>query len=147
MQTIEPSAEFRQRMQARLAETRIETQRDRFARAERDANASGATRRLKQPMVMSAVAASVLMMGTVMWRQSSSAESVADVKPASIATVEKVEAPTVAADTTRQPIYLSPELVQAMATGNPMWPAALLVDDAPAQLMNAEFTMVRSLRD
>ncbi|MGV3707828.1 MAG: zf-HC2 domain-containing protein [Gemmatimonas sp.] len=145
MQTIEPSEQFRQRMQSRLAETRAETQRERIARAEREAN--GSNSRIRQPIVLSAVAASMLMMGTVVWRQTTTSDSAAQRPAPAIAAVEKAPTPTAENDTTRQPIYISPEMVQAMSTGNPMWPAALLVDDAPAQLMNTEFTSVRSLRD
>ena len=141
MQVIEPSADFRQRMQARIAETRAETQRERFALAERQANAS--TRSVKQPIVFSAVAAGVLMMGTMVWRETTQRDGTAAAAQAT-AVIAKPVAPF---DTTLQPIYLSPEMVQAMATGNPMWPAALLVDDTPAQIVNAEFTSVKSLRD
>jgi hypothetical protein len=33
-------------------------------------------------------------------------------------------------------------MVQAMSTGNPMWPAAMMVDDAPMQAMSAGFSLV-----
>ena len=141
MQVIEPSADFRQRMQARIAETRIATQRERFAMAEREAN--GSSRRMKQPIVLSAVAASVMVMGTMAWREVPPRQAKAAPAPPT-ASVVKAPAPI---DTTLQPVYFSPGMVQAMATGNPMWPAALLVDDTPAQLVNAEFSTVKSLRD
>ena len=141
MQVIEPSADFRQRMQARIAETRAESQRERFVLSERDANAGA--RRVKQPIVLSAVAASVLVMGTMAWRESTSRRSAA----APNQPTASIAKPAARVDTTLQPIYFSPGMVQAMATGNPMWPAALLVDDTPAQLVNAEFTMAKSLRD
>lgn len=143
MRVIEPSADFRQRMQARLAETRAETQREQFAIAEREANR--ATRSVRQPIVFSAVAAGVLMMGTMVWREVTPREAVAAAQaPSPTAIIAKPAQPI---DTMMQPIYLTPEMVQAMATGNPMWPAALLVDDTPAQIVNAEFTSVKSLRD
>lgn len=140
MQVIEPSADFRQRMQARIAETRAETQRERFVLAEREARPAP---RLKQPIVLSAVAAGVLMMGTMVWHETGTSEATA----ATVQPTAAVIKPAAPVDTTMQPIYLSPEMVQAISTGNPMWPAALMVDDAPAQLVNAEFTMVRALRD
>jgi len=141
MQVIEPSADFRQRMQARIAETRAETQRERFAMAERELN--GGARRVKQPIVLSAVAASVLVMGTMAWREVTPREA----KAATAQPTASVVKPSAPVDTTMQPIHFSPGMVQAMATGNPMWPAALLVDDTPAQMLNAEFTMVKSQRD
>ncbi|MEP6834667.1 MAG: hypothetical protein ABJB74_14825 [Gemmatimonas sp.] len=143
MQVIEPSADFRQRMQARLAETRAETQRERFAFAEREAN--GTTRSVRQPIVLSAVAAGVMIMGSLAYRQVSAPEpTMARAQPTAMV-IKPVEPPSV--DTMLQPIYLTPGMVQALATGNPMWPAALLVDDAPAQIINAEFTTVKALRD
>ncbi|MEO7358773.1 MAG: hypothetical protein ABI120_00490 [Gemmatimonadaceae bacterium] len=140
MQVIEPSADFRQRMQVRIAETRAETQRERFAMAERELN-SGA-RRVKQPLVFSAVAAGVLVMGTMAWREVTPREA----KAATAQPTASVVKPPAPVDT-MQPIHFSPAMVRAMSTGNPMWPAALLVDDTPAQLLNAEFTVVKSLRD
>lgn len=139
MSVIEPSADFRKKMRARLDETRAETQRERSLMAERDLKSSNRAI-TKQPMLLSAMAASVLMMGAYAWRQSSQSSDVAPVQ--ATAAIEKP-----AVDTTLQPIRLTPEMVQAMSTGNPMWPAALMVDDAPAQLVNSEFTAVKSLRD
>ncbi len=37
--------------------------------------------------------------------------------------------------------YITPALMQAMATGNPVWPAALIIEDAPTHFVNADFTM------
>jgi len=141
MAVIQPSADFRERMQARLNEARAETQRERFRQAELEANP--ATRSaIRQPVVLSAVAAGMLIMGTMVWRQ---------VTPREESTVAAQPAPAPVAkplvDTTLTPIYLSPEMVQAMATGNPMWPAAIMVDDAPAQLVNSELTLVKSVRE
>lgn len=142
MAVIEPSVDFRERMAARLAETRAETQRERIAMAAREANAPG--RSIRQPVVLSAVAASMLMMGTMVWREATPRDAE---QTAAVAKPPVVVAKPAVADTTLQPIYLSPDVVNAMATGNPMWPAALIVDDAPAQIVNAEFTQVRALRD
>ena len=191
MSVIEPSAAFRQKMQARLDATRAETQRDRpltdrpltdrpltdrpltlmsDVNGDFDAKRNRSLRLVsdappvvqhdaspgfkvdrevksssrggvKPPMVLSAVAASVLMMGVILWRQSATTPSASTAGPATAAIVQP------AIDTTLQPIHLTPEMVQAMSTGNPMWPAALMVDDAPAQLVNSEFTTVKSLRD
>ena len=140
MQVIEPSAAFRARMQARLAETRADTQRERFIMAEREG--SPAVRSVKQPIVFSAVAVGVLMMGTMMWRESTLQNATPAAPPTAV-----LATPAAPLDTMPHPIYLTPEMVKALATGNPMWPAALLVDDAPAQIVNAEFMTVKSLRD
>lgn len=37
--------------------------------------------------------------------------------------------------------YASPELVQAMATGNPVWPAAIVLDDAPIRLISSQLSL------
>jgi len=37
--------------------------------------------------------------------------------------------------------YITPALMQAMATGNPVWPAAMLIDDAPTYFVSAEFSI------
>jgi len=139
MNDIEPSAHFRERMQARLSEARADTRRERFRLVE--LNAQPPSRPFaRQPVVLSAVAASVLIMGVMAWRQSAPVqENVAVVGPA---TVMK---PVM--DTTLIPVHLSPKMVQAMATGNPMWPAAFMVDDVPALLLNNELISVKSLRD
>lgn len=141
MNVIEPSTQFRERMQARLNETRVETQRERMRQAEMEARIQSRPM-MRQPIVLSAVAASALIMGTMVWRQVKPHES--SVARAQAAPVAK--APAVV-DTTLIPIHLSPEMVQAMATGNPMWPATVLVDDAPAQVVNSELTQVKALRD
>ena len=38
------------------------------------------------------------------------------------------------------PTYVTPALVQVMATGNPVWPAAMIVEDAPMQLVGSQFS-------
>lgn len=139
MKVIEPSAQFRERMQARLNEARADTQRARFLQAEVGAQSESRSR-MRQPVVLSAMAAGALIMGTMAWRQvTPRPETVAVAQPAPVAKP--------AIDTTLIPVYFSPEMVQAMATGNPMWPAAIMVDDAPTQLVSGELTPVKSLRE
>ena len=139
MAVIEPSSAFRERMQARLNEARADTLRERLRLAEKGAP-SDSRSLVRQPVMLSAVAAGVLIMGTMAWRQ-------ATTRPEHVAAAQPTPVRTPAIDTTRTPIYLTPEMVQAMATGNPMWPAAIMVDDAPAQLVNNELTLVKSIRD
>lgn len=38
------------------------------------------------------------------------------------------------------PVYVSPALLQAMATGNPVWPAAMIVEDAPMHLVSTQYS-------
>jgi hypothetical protein len=143
VKVIEPSADFRKRMQARLDEARCEKQQEQLRMAERANSASMRTSFLP-PVMFSFVAAGVLVAGTMVWRgRALPAEQIITMRPAP--TIQPViGAPT---DSIPQPaIYVSPAMMQAMATGNPMWPAALMVDDAPSQLVNTEFTQVKSMR-
>lgn len=41
---------------------------------------------------------------------------------------------------TGAPTYVTPALMQVMATGNPVWPAAMIIEDAPLQLVSAHFS-------
>ncbi len=38
------------------------------------------------------------------------------------------------------PSYVTPALIQAMATGNPLWSATMLVEDAPMQMVGTHFS-------
>jgi hypothetical protein len=42
--------------------------------------------------------------------------------------------------------YINPQLVQAMSTGNPVWSATMMVEDAPIQAMSAGFSLVSTTR-
>lgn len=186
MSVIEPSAAFRERMQARLdaarAEVRAEMQRSGIgngsgihaAATERTHGAMPGTPRPmlrlvklesevgaqaprvapalplanirtgpRQPLLLSVAAASVLMVGTIAWLQPSTTAA-----PETVAMqMAPVTVTQPATDTTLQPIYISPAMVQAMSTGNPMWAAALILDDTPAQLVNSEVTLVKGIRE
>lgn len=138
MAVIEPSVEFRQRMQRCLKETRAETQRERFLEAEALANPKSRTV-LKQPAVLTALAATVLVAGTAFWRQREpQAQTIVSLQPVTVSTP--------AVDTTQPEIFITPDMVHAMSTGNPMWPAALMVDGATSQMVNSEFTQVKATR-
>ena len=141
MSAIEPSANFRQRMQERLDEARCEHQRERFRLAELENNPQ--PRVLRQPVMFSAVAVGVLVVGTMVWQQ----KSPAPVSEVSAMATQPTPVTKAVFDTTQQPIYVSPAMLQAMATGNPMWPAAIMVDDAPAQMVNNGFTQVKLARE
>jgi anti-sigma factor RsiW len=144
LSSIEPSAEFRTRMQARLNEAREDSARARFNAAETTAQATSPDWRtsVRHPAIFTALAAGVLVMGTVAWRQLTPREAV-------VISLKPVLVSEPAIDTTEAMIYLSPGAVQAMATGNPVWPATLLVDDAPAQMQiaNTEFIQVKATRE
>ncbi|MEP6780401.1 MAG: hypothetical protein ABJC26_10970 [Gemmatimonadaceae bacterium] len=141
---LEPSADFRRKMQARLDEARCEKQQEQLRLVER-ASSSPARVSSLQPVILSVFAASVLVVGTIVWR---------DRTPAPEQTISMQAAPSVPTfqpvidnplDSVMQPaITVTPAMMHAMATGNPMWPATYMVDEAPTQFMNADFTQVKA---
>ncbi|MDQ8159717.1 MAG: hypothetical protein P3B76_01940 [Gemmatimonadota bacterium] len=137
--TVTPSVEFQARLRARLAECRDES---------RTAQAAGTafprhwgadpTRPLPAPdgrritsRLMVAAAAGA-MLGAYAWRGWG-------VPPASTLSIQPVIASQPAMPTPAP--YITPELMQAMSTGNPVWPAALLIEDAPPHYMHPDFTL------
>ena len=132
MPTIEPSADFEARLRARLAACRDECRDERSAMAARSAfphvPGLGASRNTR---VVMAVAASA-MLGAFVW-QSWTGASVAELS------MQPVIASQPALPT---PVsYVTPELMQAMATGNPVWPAAMIIEDAPTRFVSNDFTL------
>lgn len=130
LSSIEPSAEFQTRLRARLAE----------CRAERQAAVAGSLGDPMMPPVahnrfvspsrtMLAMAASALIgaLAFQAFRQETvptlAMQPVMAMPPAPVA---------------RAP-YITPALMQAMATGNPVWPATMIVEEAPAGFVNAQY--------
>ncbi|MBY0490171.1 MAG: zf-HC2 domain-containing protein [Gemmatimonadaceae bacterium] len=134
--TLEPSADFQQKLRARLAECRTECRQEREAyrldhAPHLERRAGGFAPGRSSRMVVAVAASAVL--GILAYQ----AVQVATATPRSMQ-------PVIAASPTPvQPSpYLTPQMVQAMSTGNPMWPAAMMVDDAPMQAMSAGFSLV-----
>ncbi|MDQ6611142.1 MAG: zf-HC2 domain-containing protein [Gemmatimonadota bacterium] len=139
---LEPSADFRKRMQIRLDEARCEKRIEQLQMAARTENAANRASML-QPVMLSFVVATVFVAGTLVWRA----------RTPEVPQLMTMQAPLVSkpifrtpSESTPPPIYVSPAMLQAMATGNPMWPAALMVDEAPTQLVGSEFTQVKATR-
>jgi hypothetical protein len=124
MPMLEPSADFQARLRARLAECRDECRDERAALLTAPQPASSRNSR-----VVLAVAASA-MLGAFVWQGWTPAAPELSIQPVLAATP---------APPTPVP-YLTPELMQAMATGNPVWPAAMLIEDAPTHFVRSEFT-------
>jgi hypothetical protein len=129
--TLEPSADFQQRLRARLAECREEREAYRLDHGLRLETPTGRSVGRSSRTVVAVAASAVL--GLLAYQ----ALHVATATPRSIQ-------PVIAAN--QAPVqpspYLTPQMVQAMSTGNPMWPAAMMVDDAPMQAMSAGFSLV-----
>lgn len=141
MPTIEPSSAFQERLQARLAECRAERASgarwdvadeghidDALFAPPADHGARGLW---KSPRTLAAIAAGAVI-GTMVWRGvSSSSAPMVSMQPVMISqpTPAKVQ-------------YVSPALLQAMATGNPVWPATVIIDEAPTGFVNSGFVNV-----
>ena len=132
MPTLEPSADFQARLRARLAECRDECRDERSANAVRrallDAPRSGSSRNTR---VVMAVAASA-MLGAFVWQGWTGASAPELSMQPVIASQPAMPTPG---------SYITPELMQAMATGNPVWPAAMIIENAPTRFVSSDFTL------
>jgi len=141
MPPIEPSIAFQERLQARLAECRQERQAAlseggglRVVDQHREAelmSLPGYQSGWRSPRVLLALAASA-MFGALVWR---------GVMPAEAPLIAMQ--PVIASEPARPEIrYVSPALLQAMSTGSPVWPAAMLIDEMPSPFVNVEYSMM-----
>jgi hypothetical protein len=130
MPSLEPSAEFQSKLRARLAE----------CRAERTAAAAGTLGDTVMPPVahnrfvspsrtMLAMAASAVI-GALAFQafRSETAPTLAMQPVMAMPPAPVAEVP-----------YINPALMQAMATGNPVWPATMIVEEAPVGFVNAQY--------
>lgn len=115
--TIEPSSDFQERLRSRLASCRDEV------------DAAESTKpRVRNARTVAAVAAGMAL-GTLAWSGLTS-ESTSVIAMQPVIATQPAIAPTP---------YIRPALMQAMSTGNPVWPAALLLEEAPTHLVEADF--------
>ncbi len=132
MPTLEPSADFQARLRARLAECRDECRDERSAMVARtslqNAPRSAVSRNTR---VVMAVAASTVL-GAFVWQGWTGASAPELSMQPVIASQPAMPTPV---------SYITPELMQAMATGNPVWPAAMIIEDAPTRFVNNGFTL------
>jgi hypothetical protein len=130
MPSLEPSAEFQSKLRARLAE----------CRAERTAAVAGTLGDTVMPPVahnrfvspsrtMLAMAASAVI-GALAFQafRGETAPTLAMQPVMAMPPVPVAEVP-----------YINPALMQAMATGNPVWPATMIVEEAPVGFVNAQY--------
>ncbi len=134
MPTIAPSAAFQERLQARLAQCREERQTELDADYGDDAlfaPALGTSARTlwRSPRTLAAIAAGAVI-GTMVWRgMSAPSAPLVSLQPVRISKPAPANAQ-----------YVSPALLQAMATGNPVWPATVIIDEAPTGFVNTGIT-------
>lgn len=155
MPTIEPSSDFHERLRARLAQCRHETTATARATSRPtsrptsratagrgnpgglfDAPIGLSRHRPFLPRAIVAVAAGVVA-GTMFWQSFASVDT-------PVIAMQPVIASEPAAPS-MQPMY-SPALISAMSTGNPVWPAAMLVEEAPTQFVSSDFRLVSENR-
>lgn len=141
--TIEPSSDFQERLHARLAEARIEREMERRSRTNAElsdvasygslagkADAKALRGFWRSPRALSALAASAVI-GTLVWQGLTPSE-------APLVAMQ----PVIASQPVQPDIpYISPAMLQAMATGNPVFPAAIFIEEAPNQFVNVNYTM------
>lgn len=138
MPTIEPSASFHDRLQARLAECREERGKAGALGTARatltDAEIMGfSTIRpgWRTPRTLAAIAASA-MIGALIWRSAVPSQAV----------LVASEPAIVAEPMAPEQRFMSPALLQAMATGSsPVWPSAALIDEMPSQFVTVDYSM------
>ncbi|MCC6242208.1 MAG: zf-HC2 domain-containing protein [Gemmatimonadaceae bacterium] len=135
--TIEPSVAFQQRLQARLAECRVERDAQQTLRptpstlmAPMPSAALLRASWLSPRTAVAAIAASAVV-GTMMWREVSTPS----------VPVVAMEPVIATAPVRPEARYVSPALLQAMATGNPVWPATVILEEAPNNFVNVDYSM------
>ncbi|HSQ28745.1 MAG TPA: zf-HC2 domain-containing protein [Gemmatimonadaceae bacterium] len=125
--TIEPSPDFRRRLNARLAELGPVTQLGMMA-PQRSFGSIGA---------FVGLAAGIAAVAYMAIRTATYFAPMRSTAPATVATVRRVPAPI-------QPTTIAPvpnaAFVASVPTGIPVWPAMLMIGDAPLRFANAEFS-------
>lgn len=139
MPTIEPSAAFQERLQAKLAQCREERitqqalQHDFDVEMELDGALSprvGVRSVWRSPRTYAAIAASAVI-GTMVWRGLAPSEApLVAMQPVIATQPAPLDMP-----------QISPLLLQAMATGNPVWPATVMIEEVPSQFVNVDYSM------
>ncbi len=134
--TIEPSAAFQARLNARLAECREARQAAREVSAsevpaERSVHTAVGRPAWRSPRTLATLAASAVL-GTLVWRGLA-------VPEAPLVAMQPVIASKPAHPEVR---FASPALLQAMAPGSPVWGAAMIIDEMPTQFVNVDYSMV-----
>jgi hypothetical protein len=132
---ISPSERFELQLKARLAECRAERactphgtlrgERVALHAVGRSGDGQWSTTVMRRTSV--AIAASAVV-GALLWQADAPAPANATIQPGPSALASLSAAPQV-----------SPAMVQAMATGNPVWPVTVIIDDVP-QFLPAQYT-------
>lgn len=122
--TIEPTSEFSERLRARLAACRDEP----IPPPTRSA--------FRSPRTVATFAACTAL-GAIVWTGIVSSD-------ATVIAMQPVVASQPALPS--QNAYITPALMQAMATGNPVWPAAVLLEDMPTHFVTVGLDLAGEIR-
>lgn len=140
--SIEPTTEFSDRLRARLAECREDRRENHRALAASALAASASdvqvsrTFALRSPRTFATMAACTAL-GALAWTGFTSSEAAVVAMQPVVATQPAAPAPNP---------YITPALMQAMATGNPVWPAAVLIEDVPTHFVTVGLDMAGEIR-
>ena len=136
---IEPSPDFRTKLSARLREERVAMEREAIAARRTDTLIRVPRFGIFGATAASLLFASTLAIGATYWN-------------ADRLSIDAVHAPVLAAAPLPDepmmdaPLVAPPVLVAAASSGMPVWPAALLVDQTPMQLVTAELRTISEAR-
>ena len=140
---IEPSPDFRAKLAARLRDERIAMEREAIA-----ARRTDTLIRAPRYGPLAAAAASVLLAGTLAVGASAwNHDDRVDVVMAPVLAAAPLTATDRYGDASGGASGVDPSfLVAAASSGMPVWPAALLVDQTPMQLVTAELRLISDTR-
>jgi anti-sigma factor RsiW len=132
---IEPTTEFQDRLRTSLEACREERAKKLAREAARPAA------RKAPPGTTHTVAAlgAGMILGALGW----SGLTTTFAKPATVAMQPTVASQPAVPSEHR---YITPALMQAMSTGNPVWPAAVLIEDVPTYFVTADFNFAGEAR-
>ncbi len=126
---IQPSDAFCARLQERLAHCKDEGRSDDIMHGDSFLQTDGesrTSRMLRGSRAWFTVAAAITVLGAMTIEAERGADEVMQLAPV-MAAAPEAEA--------EMPLMITPELMQAMATGNPMYSMALLVEEAPVHFL------------
>ncbi len=111
--------------------------RMRLAECKKEAAAPAHNSSLLATRVLAAAVAAGLVAGVVLWQgMTPTGASQTAVQPV----IAVQSAPLVTKTQQQRRVSpVSPALMQAMATGNPVWPATMILDEMPTHLINASY--------
>lgn len=137
MPALEPSPEFQAKLRARLAACRTEDELAPLTPlGDRIADGGLGMRTSRRPRVLVAAAASAVIGVLAYQAYQMSRPPALSMQPV----MASRPAPVSPAP------YLTPQMMQAMSTGNPVWPATMVVEDAPMQAIADGFVLTHTMR-